>query len=268
MALVGVAPSTRSSSSRQRLAPKARLVSEIVFNLLALAFCRHTESGSSSGLVWRVPTRDVAAPTILGTPLWIPQSVMLLGTIVLSIALLESLAMMFAPYDRRPRRAQRPETESVMGSGLQLSLVFAVFLGLLAAGMAMPFAIGVSAIVYLVAPWRSIALQGHRADELGQHQQLHADRDPAVHPDGGDHAAQRPQPARLSRPVQAGLRHPGRPAADQHRRLRALRRHQRLERRHRGRDRHAWRCRSCMQRGTTTGACRRARWRPAARSAS
>ena len=87
------------------------------------------------------------------------------------------------------------------------------------------------------AAWRRRLAPGHRPGELGQHEQLHADRDPAVHPDGRDHAAFGPQLPDLSRPVEAGLRHPGRAAADQYRGLRAVRRDQRLQRRDRGLDR-------------------------------
>lgn len=74
-----------------RLGLKARLVSEIVFTGLGLAFAAIL-GWQLTRLVSRSYGADVAAPTILGTPLWIPQSVMLLGTVVFVYSLLRLLA--------------------------------------------------------------------------------------------------------------------------------------------------------------------------------
>lgn len=77
---------------QQRLSPRARLISQVIFDLLSLTFC--------VVLSWQLIRLELAswygeqlAPTMLGTPLWIPRMAMPIGTIVLSIALLKSLAM-------------------------------------------------------------------------------------------------------------------------------------------------------------------------------
>src|SRR5581483_9365547 len=59
------------------------------------------------------------------------------------------------PHDRR----RRPEA-SLVTPTLEILLVMVIFLGLLAAGMAIPFAIGVPAIVYLVVHGGVPALKG------------------------------------------------------------------------------------------------------------
>jgi TRAP-type C4-dicarboxylate transport system permease small subunit len=74
---------------QMRLSPAARIISQIIFDLMALA---------ASGLVtwqlvrlalnsWR--TQDVA-PTPLATPLWLPQTSMGLGMALLCLALMRS----------------------------------------------------------------------------------------------------------------------------------------------------------------------------------
>lgn len=74
---------------QMRLSPAARIISQIIFDLMALA---------ASGLVtwqlvrlvlnsWR--TQDVA-PTPLATPLWLPQTSMGLGMGLLCLALMRS----------------------------------------------------------------------------------------------------------------------------------------------------------------------------------
>ena len=47
-----------------------------------------------------------------------------------------------------------------MSLGVEIVVVFAVFLGLLAAGMSIPFAIGVPALVYLLLHGGPLALKG------------------------------------------------------------------------------------------------------------
>jgi TRAP-type C4-dicarboxylate transport system permease small subunit len=73
-----------------RLSPRMRAASHILFDLLSLGFCII--------LVWQL-TRFVmqtwhaedVAPTLLATPLWIPQAIMPLGALAASISLLRSL---------------------------------------------------------------------------------------------------------------------------------------------------------------------------------
>jgi TRAP-type C4-dicarboxylate transport system permease small subunit len=76
-------------------------VSGIVFTLLSLTFCLLL-----AWQLWRLVTRSYAssviAPTVLGTPLWIPQSAMLFGT----AALIFSLARVLVHQSRRLVREQ------------------------------------------------------------------------------------------------------------------------------------------------------------------
>jgi len=76
---------------QMRLSPAARMISQIMFDLMALA---------ASGLVtwqlvrlalnsWRA--EDVA-PTPLATPLWLPQTSMGIGMALLCFALMRSIA--------------------------------------------------------------------------------------------------------------------------------------------------------------------------------
>jgi TRAP-type C4-dicarboxylate transport system permease small subunit len=76
---------------QMRLSPSARIISQIVFDLMSLA---------ASALVswqlirlalnsWRA--EDVA-PTPLGTPLWLPQTAMGVGMVLLCLALLRTVA--------------------------------------------------------------------------------------------------------------------------------------------------------------------------------
>jgi TRAP-type C4-dicarboxylate transport system permease small subunit len=74
-----------------RLTRRARLVSSIAFELVALAFCAILV-WQYVGLVrssWRF---DQRAPTFLETPLWIPRLLLVLGMSALCLALLRSLA--------------------------------------------------------------------------------------------------------------------------------------------------------------------------------
>src|SRR5580704_17952482 len=73
-----------------RLSPRLRAVSHILFDLLSFGFCIL--------LVWQLTrftlqtyhAEDVA-PTLLATPLWIPQALMPIGAIAASASLLRSL---------------------------------------------------------------------------------------------------------------------------------------------------------------------------------
>ena len=73
-----------------RLSPRLRAASHILFDLLSFGFCLL--------LVWQLArftlqthhAEDVA-PTLLATPLWIPQALMPIGAIAASASLLRSL---------------------------------------------------------------------------------------------------------------------------------------------------------------------------------
>ena len=91
-------------------------------------------------LVSRSFSSGVIAPSVLETPMWIPQSTML---------------SRYGDPDRRALRAwlrdcaARGAGGACMPEWIELLLVFAVFFGLLAVGMQVPFAIGVPALLYL-----------------------------------------------------------------------------------------------------------------------
>ncbi len=77
-----------------RLPPRVRAMSHLLFDVLSLIFC--------AVLLWQL-TRYVlqswhsgdVAPTLLATPLWIPQAVMPIGTLAVTVSLLRSAAMNF-----------------------------------------------------------------------------------------------------------------------------------------------------------------------------
>jgi TRAP-type C4-dicarboxylate transport system permease small subunit len=76
---------------QMRLSPSARIVSQIIFELMSLA--------ASALVTWQLirlalnsfRTEDVA-PTPLATPLWIPQTSMGIGMALLCLALLRTIA--------------------------------------------------------------------------------------------------------------------------------------------------------------------------------
>lgn len=79
---------------QSRLPPRLQAMSHLLFDLLSLAFC--------GVLIWQL-TRLVlqswnsgdVAPTLLATPLWIPQAVMPIGAIAVTISLLRSAFLNF-----------------------------------------------------------------------------------------------------------------------------------------------------------------------------
>jgi TRAP-type C4-dicarboxylate transport system permease small subunit len=74
-----------------RLSPRGRLVSSIVFEVVALGFCAIL-AWQYVGLVrssWRFGQR---APTFLETPLWMPRLLLVVGMAALCLALLRSLS--------------------------------------------------------------------------------------------------------------------------------------------------------------------------------
>ena len=75
-----------------------------------------------------------------------------------------------------------------MSPGIELIFVLVIFVGLLCVGMTIPFAITVPSVLYLLLHAGLPGAEGHRPRQLGQHEQLHPQRDSAVHPDGGDPA--------------------------------------------------------------------------------
>ena len=87
---------------QSRLPPRLRAMSHLLFDILSLGFC--------AVLVWQLTrftvqswrSQDVA-PTLLATPLWIPQMLMPIGAVAVTISLLRSAAMNF----RRYRAARR-----------------------------------------------------------------------------------------------------------------------------------------------------------------
>lgn len=76
---------------QQRLSPRGRAVSRIIFDILSLSF--------GALLLWQLVRFDMSsyrfanrAPTYLGTPLWIPQLVMMLGAAALCFSIVRTLA--------------------------------------------------------------------------------------------------------------------------------------------------------------------------------
>lgn len=77
-----------------RLPPRLRAMSHLLFDLLSLAFC--------AVLIWQL-TRYVlqswrsgdVAPTLLATPLWIPQTLMPIGSVAVTVSLLRSAVLNF-----------------------------------------------------------------------------------------------------------------------------------------------------------------------------
>jgi TRAP-type C4-dicarboxylate transport system permease small subunit len=75
---------------QNRLSPRGRAISHLLFDLVNLALC--------AILVWQLArltlqsyrSEDVA-PTLLATPLWIPQAVMPIGAVAVTISLLRSM---------------------------------------------------------------------------------------------------------------------------------------------------------------------------------
>jgi TRAP-type transport system small permease protein len=76
---------------QSRLSPFGRAVSNVIFDVLSLAFCVL--------LLWQLTKFELSsfrfgdrAPTYLATPLWIPQSAMMLGAAALCFSVARTLA--------------------------------------------------------------------------------------------------------------------------------------------------------------------------------
>jgi TRAP-type transport system small permease protein len=75
---------------QSRLSPRGRAVSRIIFDILSLGF--------SALLLWQLVRFELSsyrfanrAPTYLGTPLWVPQLVMMLGAAALCFSVVRTL---------------------------------------------------------------------------------------------------------------------------------------------------------------------------------
>jgi TRAP-type C4-dicarboxylate transport system permease small subunit len=74
-----------------RLSPRLRAASHILFDLLSFGFCVLLVWQLSRFVLQTWRAEDVA-PTLLATPLWIPQALMPLGALAAAISLARSLA--------------------------------------------------------------------------------------------------------------------------------------------------------------------------------
>ena len=77
---------------QSRLSPRLRAVSHLLFDVLSLAFC--------GVLIWQLTRFELqswrsgdVAPTLLATPLWIPQLLMPIGSVAVTVSLLRSAAL-------------------------------------------------------------------------------------------------------------------------------------------------------------------------------
>lgn len=75
-----------------RLSPRLRALSHFVFDVLSLVFCAILLWQLTRYVVQSWRSGDVA-PTLLATPLWIPQTLMPIGTLAVSVSLLRSAAL-------------------------------------------------------------------------------------------------------------------------------------------------------------------------------
>jgi TRAP-type C4-dicarboxylate transport system permease small subunit len=73
-----------------RLSPRMRAVSHMLFDALSLGFCLLLVWQLSRFVLQTWRAEDVA-PTLLATPLWVPQTLMPLGALTASISLTRSL---------------------------------------------------------------------------------------------------------------------------------------------------------------------------------
>jgi TRAP-type transport system small permease protein len=84
---------------QQRLSPRARAISHVIFDVLSMAFC--------TLLLWQLIRFEMSswrfndhAPTYLSTPLWIPQIAMLFGAMALCASVLRTLLVDIAKVTR------------------------------------------------------------------------------------------------------------------------------------------------------------------------
>lgn len=88
---------------QQRLSPRARAISHVIFDTLSMAFC--------ALLLWQLIRFEISswrfndhAPTYLGTPLWIPRIAMLAGALALCVSVLRTLLVDIANVTRAEGR--------------------------------------------------------------------------------------------------------------------------------------------------------------------
>lgn len=88
---------------QQRLSPRARAISHVIFDVLSMAFC--------TLLLWQLIRFEMSswrfndhAPTYLGTPLWIPRITMLAGAVALCVSVLRTLVVDIAMMTRAEGR--------------------------------------------------------------------------------------------------------------------------------------------------------------------
>jgi TRAP-type C4-dicarboxylate transport system permease small subunit len=74
---------------QSRLAPRSQALSHLLFDLLSLLFCGVLLWQLSRFVATTYRSEDVA-PTLLATPLWIPQAMMPLGVLAASVSLIRS----------------------------------------------------------------------------------------------------------------------------------------------------------------------------------
>jgi TRAP-type transport system small permease protein len=84
---------------QQRLSPRARAISHVIFDVLSVGFC--------ALLIWQLIRFEMSswrfndhAPTYLATPLWLPQIAMLAGATALGISVLRTLVADLAKVAR------------------------------------------------------------------------------------------------------------------------------------------------------------------------
>jgi TRAP-type C4-dicarboxylate transport system permease small subunit len=93
---------------QQRLSPRGRAISHLIFDALSLGFC--------ALLIWQLIRFEMSswrfdnhAPTYLATPLWIPQIAMLVGATALGISVLRTLLADIAKLARaEDKRSYEP----------------------------------------------------------------------------------------------------------------------------------------------------------------
>ena len=71
---------------QMRLGPRGKAVSQLIFDLLAFGYIALTDWYFVHFVVSSY-TREALAPTMLATPLWIPESVMVIGATLLLVSL-------------------------------------------------------------------------------------------------------------------------------------------------------------------------------------
>jgi TRAP-type C4-dicarboxylate transport system permease small subunit len=92
---------------QSRLSARGRAISNVIFDLLSLAFC--------TALLWQLVRFEMSswrfddhAPTYLATPLWIPRLVMVAGAAALLFAMVRTLVANIARLKRSRRAAGEP----------------------------------------------------------------------------------------------------------------------------------------------------------------